>query len=300
MIRLLLLLLLIPFAAIPATAQDEGLKDFTLTVGGATRSYALYVPPGATGPMPLVIVLHGGGGNGPQVARSSGLIEKAAKEHFILAAPNGSGRLGKLYTWNAGGCCAYAMREKIDDVGFLRTLVDTLEREQPVDRRRVYIVGMSNGGMMAEKAAIALGDRIAGTAVFVGALFGDETRPVAPVPMLIVNAEKDQQVPVAGGTSTTGIVRRSQGMPYKPSRYAATFWADANRCTRGPAKSETDAYVRELWSGCASGADVDFYITKGAEHGWPGRGVGRPGVTRDTGKLDGTDLMWAFFQAHHR
>ena len=263
------------------------------------RTYQSFVP-ARNGRLPLVIALHGGGGNGAQLAKSAGLIDEAAKEGFVLALPEGSSRFGKLETWNAGGCCAYAMREKIDDIGFIRALIDELERTQPVDPKRIYVVGMSNGGMMAERVAIELGDRIAGAAVFVGALFGNEPRPVAAVPMLIVNAEKDEQVPIAGGTSTTGIVRRSQGMPYKPSRYAATFWATANRCTTNPTKAETADYVRERWTGCASGADVDFYIVKGAEHGWPGRGLGRPGVTRNTGEIDGTALMWEFFAAHHR
>lgn len=263
------------------------------------RTYQSFVP-ARNGRLPLVIALHGGGGNGAQLAKSAGLIDEAAKEGFVLALPEGSSRFGKLETWNAGGCCAYAMREKIDDIGFIRALIDELERTQPVDPKRIYVVGMSNGGMMAERVAIELGDRIAGAAVFVGALFGNEPRPVAAVPMLIVNAEKDEQVPIAGGTSTTGIVRRSQGMPYRPSRYAATFWATANRCTTNPTKAETADYVRERWTGCASGADVDFYIVKGAEHGWPGRGLGRPGVTRNTGKIDGTALMWEFFAAHHR
>jgi polyhydroxybutyrate depolymerase len=218
------------------------------------RTYQLFVPPGS-GPRPLVIALHGGGGNGAQVAKSAGLIDKAAKEGFILALPEGSSRFGKLETWNAGGCCAYAMREKVDDIGFIRSMIDELDRTQPVDPKRVYVVGMSNGGMMAERVAIELGDRIAGAAIFVGALFGNEPRPVAAVPMLIVNAEKDEQVPVAGGTSTTGIVRRSQGMPYKPSRYAATYWAAANRCTKGPVRIETRFCSRAMvwlrrWCGC--------------------------------------------------
>lgn len=267
------------------------------TVGG--RDYQLFLP-SAAGKRPLVIALHGGGGNGAQLARSAGLIEKAAKEGFILALPEGTARIAKLQTWNAGGCCAYAMNQKIDDVGFIRALIDDLVRTQAVDPKRIYVVGLSNGGMMTQKVAIALSDRIAGAAVFVGALFGDEAKPVGPVPMLILNAEKDEQVPVAGGTSATGIVRKAQGMPYKPSRYAATFWAAANGCKSGPAKSETADYVRESWTGCANGADVDFYITKGAGHGWPGYAPARSGVSRDTGKVNGTDLMWTFFAAHHR
>lgn len=281
--------------ASPAPAAGDALQSHTV----GAREYQLYVPTGS-GKRPLVIALHGGGGNGAQLARSAGLIEKAAKEGFILALPEGTARIGKLQTWNAGGCCGYAMNQKIDDVGFIRSVIDDVERAQSVDRSRIYVVGMSNGGMMTQKVAIALGDRIAGAAVFVGALFGDEAKPVSPVPMLILNAEKDEQVPVAGGTSTTGIVARSQAKPYEPSRYAATFWAATNRCTKGPAKSQTADFVRELWTGCAGGADVDFYITKGAGHGWPGYAPTRSGVTRDTGRVNGTDLMWAFFAAHHR
>ncbi len=279
----------------PAPAADDALVSRKV----GDREYQLFVPAGG-GPRPVVIALHGGGGNGAQLARSAGLIEKAAKEGFILVLPEGTARIGKLETWNAGGCCANAMRSKIDDVGFIRSVIDDVERTQKVDKNRIYVVGLSNGAMLTQKVAIALGDRIAGAGVFVGALFGDEAKPVAPVPMLIVNAEKDEQVPVAGGYSTTQMVRQAQGMPYEPSRYAATFWAAANRCAKGPAKSETADYVRELWTGCASGADVDFYITKGAGHGWPGYAVARAGVSRDTGKVDGTELMWAFFSAHRR
>lgn len=277
----------------PAPAADGPLTSHKI----GSREYQLFVPDGG-GKRPLVIALHGGGGNGAQLARSAGLVEKAAKEGFILVLPEGTARIGRLETWNAGGCCANAMRAKTDDIGFIRSLIDELVRGGQVDPKRVYVVGLSNGGMMTQKVAIALGDRIAGVAVFVGALFGDEAQPVAPVPMLILNAEKDEQVPVAGGYSTTGIVRQAQGMAYKPSRYAATWWAAANRCTTGPARSETADYVRETWTGCAGGADVDFYITKGAGHGWPGFAPARSGVSRDTGKVNGTDLMWAFFAAH--
>ncbi|THD38038.1 MAG: phospholipase, partial [Sphingomonas sp.] len=250
-------------------------------------------------PMPLVIALHGGGGNGAQLARSAGLVEKARAAGFILALPEGSARIGKIQTWNAGGCCAYAMRAKIDDVGFIRALIDAQVASGRVDPRRVYVVGMSNGGMMAHRIAIALGDRIAAAAVFVGALFGNESAPVAPVPLLIVNAANDQNVPVPGGIGPASV-SGAQSSPYKPSVYAARWWATANRCAANPASSDTADYARQHWAGCVRGADVDFYLIKDAEHGWPGGTIGRPGVTRSTGRVNGTDLMWAFFAAHHR
>lgn len=278
----------------PAPAAEPLLQS--MSVGG--RDYKLFVPT-RPGPKSLVIVLHGGGGNGAQVARSAGLVEKAAKEGFVLALPEGTARIGKLQTWNAGGCCAYAMRQNIDDVGFIRALIDAEVRSGRADPKRIYVAGMSNGGMMTHRIAIALGDRIAAATVFVGALFGNEPVPVGPVPMLIVNAADDQNVPVAGGIGPKAV-SGAQSAPYKPSRYAATWWATADGCRAAPTKSETADYVRELWSDCAKGSAVDFYIIRDAEHGWPGGTIGRPGVTRPTGRVNGTDLMWAFFAAHHR
>ncbi|MDB5677213.1 PHB depolymerase family esterase [Sphingomonas bacterium] len=299
---LLLMMLALGIALqLPASAPaagDDSLQSMSLTVGGAQRDYKLFVPPGRTS-MPLVIALHGGGGNGAQLTRSAALIEKARAAGFILALPEGTARIGKLQTWNAGGCCAYAMRQKIDDIGFIRALIDEQIRGGRVDPKRIYVVGMSNGGMMTHRVAIALGDRIAAATVFVGALFGDEPTPVAPVPMLIVNAANDQNVPVAGGIGPKAV-SGAQSSSYRPSLYAATWWASANRCTASPATSETADYIRQHWTGCARGADVDFYVIKDAEHGWPGGTIGRPGVTRSTGRVNGTDLMWAFFAAHRR
>src|SRR5262245_35584191 len=115
-------------AAGPSDAADGQRK---LQVGGRERSYAVHVPPGATDsrPMPLVIVLHGGAGNGAGAATQTGFSREADRSGFVVAYPDGTDRprpflnaLGKpgLLTWNAGGCCGYAMENRIDDVAFLR------------------------------------------------------------------------------------------------------------------------------------------------------------------------------------
>lgn len=281
-----------------ARDSDPTLVEHRLTVGGVERTYSLYVPPHRAGPRPLVIMLHGGGGNGQQFARQAGFVAKAAKEGFILALPDGTSRMASMGTWNAVHCCAYAMKQGVDDVAFLRTVIDEIQRTQSVDATRIYLGGMSNGGMMTHRAAITLGDRLAAAMVGVGALFGDEPQPTAPVPMLLVNAENDESVPVAGGMGK-GVVRSAQSAPFKPSRYAADFWARADGCADAPEASETADYWRTRWSGCRGGAEVDFYVVKDAEHGWPGA---KPALHRDrpTGRVDATELMWAFFAHHHR
>jgi poly(3-hydroxybutyrate) depolymerase len=89
----------------------------------------------------------------------------AERAGFIVVYPNGTGRLDeKLLTWNAGLCCGYAMTEKVDDVGFVRALLDALATRAPVDTARVYATGLSNGAMLSYRLAAQLSDRIAAVA----------------------------------------------------------------------------------------------------------------------------------------
>ena len=107
----------------------------------AERSYALLVPPAvakAGQRVPLVIVLHGGGGNASISMKATGFNEKAMKESFIVVYPQGSSRFKDIMlTWNAVHCCGFAMENKIDDISFISQLIDKLCREQPVDPKRI-------------------------------------------------------------------------------------------------------------------------------------------------------------------
>src|SRR6185295_1907822 len=131
---------------------------FSFSHGGMTRSYLVHVPrsyrPGRATPM--LIALHGGGGNADYQADDSKyrLISKSDQAGFIAVFPNGYSRLGgKLATWNAGACCAGAVRNQSDDVGFLRTVIRRVEIQANVDPRRVFATGMSNGAMMSWRLA---------------------------------------------------------------------------------------------------------------------------------------------------
>lgn len=88
----------------------------TITVGGLVRNYTLRLPSAYDGitPLPLVIAMHGGFGSGTQLENQSQLTVKAEQEGFIMVYPDGT---GTIRTWNAGGCCGYAMNNNIDDVG---------------------------------------------------------------------------------------------------------------------------------------------------------------------------------------
>lgn len=175
----------------------------TLRHQGIERSYLIHTPDESVmrnGPVPLVLVLHGGGGNADNAERMTGFTEKAQKEGFIVVYPDGSGRFrDKLLTWNAGHCCGYAMERDADDTSFVRALIDRLIENHPVDPRRVYATGMSNGGMMAHRLGRELSGKLAAIAPVVATVFGDEKRPTHPVSALMVNGMLDKSVPHEGG-----------------------------------------------------------------------------------------------------
>ncbi|WP_430912518.1 alpha/beta hydrolase family esterase [Methylobacterium sp. sgz302541] len=270
----------------------------TLSVGGLERSYLLLDHRRGTGPAPLVIVLHGGGGSPETMiprwearARASGLV---------VAAPKGIGRNDRMGTWNAGGCCGEAVARGVDDVGFVAAVIDDVARQVPIDGRRVYVAGFSNGGMLTHRVAIALGDRIAAAAVVSGALFGNEPAPRAPVPMLIMHGEQDPVVGFEGGMSGTGFVARAQTLRFEPVRHAVDFWRAANGCARPASVTRQPGLTTETGTGCRGNADVVFLDLPQGGHGWPGSGGRLAGGAAGTAPIDATDTIWTFFKAHAR
>ena len=104
---------------------------------------------GLSGAVPLVVMLHGGYGNGVQAEDSYHWDPEADAGHFLLALPDGLNA-----SWNGGGgCCGKSARQDVDDVAFLTQMVTMLRGEISIDPHRVYIAGVSNGGVMAYRMA---------------------------------------------------------------------------------------------------------------------------------------------------
>jgi len=145
-----------------------------------------------TGRYPLVIALHSLYHDGSETA-GWGLAELAKTAGFILVSPDGINR-----SWNAGSCCATAVKTNIDDVAWLQALIQHLETNYPIDPARVSIVGLSNGGMMAYRYACEHPGDLAGIAVVAGSLQQPGCRPSVPVTVVSVHGGKDAHVPAAG------------------------------------------------------------------------------------------------------
>lgn len=289
--------------SLPVGAQSRTPSDLrTLTHDGRQRSYLVH--DFASGPnAPLVFVLHGGGGNADNAVMMTGFDRVAARDRLIAVYPNGTAarQEGRLLTWNAGHCCAAAMDNRVDDVGFFAAMIDSLVKAGRVDPARIYVTGMSNGAMMAHRLGRELSHRIAAIAPVVGAVFGDEPPPAAPVSAFVIVGADDEVVPGRGGPLSLRplLGRRAADRPVAPAVDQAAYWAKANGCTE-PAHSETRATRVVEWRVCSSGAPVIFHTVIGNGHAWPGGRPGRARGAKPTDAFDATEAMWAFFKDRRR
>ncbi|UCF33009.1 MAG: hypothetical protein JSV78_11820, partial [Phycisphaerales bacterium] len=111
-------------------AGCSGLVRHNMVHDGVDRRYYLHEPEmgaGTTnGPMPLVVVLHGAGSNGPSAAKRTQMNRKSDEEGFVAAYPNAR-RFRWIRLWNAGICCGPAVSENVDDVGFIKAVMEDIE-----------------------------------------------------------------------------------------------------------------------------------------------------------------------------
>lgn len=273
-------------------------KVKALTVAGVERYYTIHIPKSydTKKPTPLVLAFHGGGGDMSIQANDKyyGLITRSEEAGFIVVFPNGHSkfRSGKLATWNAGRCCGAARDEKSDDVGFVRSLIETLAKDYTIDRQRIYAIGMSNGAMMAYRLACELSDVIKGIAAVAGTDNTIECAPMNPVPVLHIHAKDDDHVLFDGGAGKKAFKDRAQVTEFTSVPATMAKWTKLNGC-KGHAK-KLNAYC-ERTSDCFSGVSVQLCVTPDGKHSWPGGNKPRGGTVSSA--LKANDVMWDFFRS---
>lgn len=262
---------------------------------GGSRRVLVHDPPGALGrSLPLVLALHGTGGAGRLMASLSGLSRLADERDFRVAYPQALGEAGnedpaRGAAWNAGPGLGCPLHPDVDDVAFLSAVVDRVDRHAPVDPRRIYVAGFSNGGRMAYRLALAA-PWVAAIAVVAGAPVWAEA-PGRPVPTLAFHGTEDRHIPYQGGVGTQG--RR---LPAPPMPEALARWAKLMGCDEGPEHEALGAHDLMRWRG--SGAEVGLWTVAGMGHAWPGGRAYAPGADRPVADLAASHLIWAFFEAN--
>lgn len=299
--------------ALIQAAPGAALERRTAERNGLTREYWLHDPRArggtGSGKRPLIVALHGGGGLAEKfdavTGKARSLDALADREDILVAYPQGYKK-----QWNDGREVPHIESQalNLDDVGFIEAIVDELIKTREVDPRRVYAVGPSNGGHMANRLACDLSGKVAAVGVVIGAMpvkYRDKCRPSRPVSVLIMNGTEDPLVPFNGGT--VRVTKRSKSRGEDISSAATfDFWVRRAGGAGGagvpvsvlPDADPEDKTRVELQDFAGKDAEVAFYAVKGGGHTWPGGRqylpeflVGR--VSRD---VDATRLIWDFFK----
>jgi polyhydroxybutyrate depolymerase len=263
-------------AAASATSCDlpavAGVADQGLTSGDRPRTYRLFVPPSYDGRtrLPLVLDLHGSGGNSAGQASTSRFEALAAREGVLVATLQAENS-----RWNVP-----VSDGRPDDVAYVSNVIDHVAAHACTDLTRVYSTGFSGGGRMTSLLGCRLNDRIAAIAPMAGLRWPG---PCAgrPVPVLTVHGLADPQNTYAGHVEGRG----GEWVESVPDALAG--WAQHNGCADGVVQEDPPGPLSTMrYESCNAGAEVRLIRVDGLEHRW----------ARD--EIDATAAMWEFFRKH--
>jgi polyhydroxybutyrate depolymerase len=268
------------FALSDATHASELRK---VDIDGVPRTYALHMPKRVASGMPLVVVLHGKGGDGGTDLENFGWQDKAEREGFIVAAPNALSsydgveprhdltirdrlrrtvrdwRGQNLAQWDGGA----------NDQALIAAIVDEAARQYAIDRSRVYAAGFSRGAFMAQVLAQKMADRFVAVAVISPNMEPAPSTPSRPISFLLLNGDGDPIFPLG-----------------ERPKHILDLWRTYNGC---PAPSVSHAAPPgmkiEAMGPCRDGTVVEYVVMAGVGHEWP---VGKP--------FNNTSICWDFFR----
>ncbi len=258
-----------------------------IVVDGQPRTYRVYMPGAYDGhtPVPVVLAFHGDLQTGRGLRKITRLDDLSDREGFLAVYPEGINR-----SWNDGRGSSRA--GDVDDVAFVRAMLDSLERQYAINPRRVYATGFSRGASFSVRLACEVSDRIAAVAAVA-------TRVVERV----VNDCRSSQRSAASAMFVNGTADR--WVRWEASGRAGARWAELLGCQLVPdivtlpdLSDDGTRVRRESYDSCPGGREAVMYAIEGGGHTWPG---GRPYLPRflfgrTSRDLDVTDLMWRFFE----
>jgi polyhydroxybutyrate depolymerase len=272
-------------------AQAQQTINSTITHGGITREYRLYIPAAynANNAVPLLFNLHGYTSNNAQQEFYGDFRAIADTANFIVCLPNGTFDLSNSRFWNVGFAPS-----NIDDVGFISTLIDVIGSSYNIDASRVYSTGMSNGGFMSYSLACQLSNRIAAIASVTGTMTliqQNNCTPSRTVPVMQIHGTDDETVPYVGNANFLHIDTLVKN------------WVNRNGCTGSPTVTavpdndvkDGSTATRFDYDNCQPGGKVAFYKVQNGTHTWPGASFNL-GVTNMD--FSASLEIWKFFLQH--
>ena len=310
--------LLLAAAAVAAGAiHPVDIQSLELVRPEGPRHYLLANPaPKVDHRIPLVILLHGHTGTAKQLlgqgvgaAPLSLWLEIGAHDDVVVIAPDGARGNDDQQGWN--DCRSDAVSNpRTDDVGFIAALIDRAVAENNVDPKRVYVMGMSNGAMMALRLAVEMPQKLAAVAAVGGSMAAKSQCKAASgkISVLMISGDADPFVPYRGG-SVRLYAQKSRGTVI-PVEDAVRSWrvldglaAQASVTRDFPKLDSSDkTYARlRTWGGDPKRYQVELIRIEGGGHVEPSirQRIGtlyRTVVGAQNGDFEAAEEAWRFFR----
>ena len=299
---------------VASAPYPPGLAPGNLQVGGVTREFRVYTPSGMTGPpKALVLVLHGGGGAGLNIANPgahplSVFRDVADREGFIVVYPGGQPATDGSPGWN--DCRSdNQTSSNANDIAFLNALIEQLRTGYGLPTSKVFMAGGSNGAQMTLSYALAGPANVAAVASSHGNMAKTpkpgacSALPPRRLPVLMVHGTEDPAMPYAGGcvANQGGLCNRGEVVSAEATR---DFWRQANGATGTPVQtvfngntSDPGPANRLFYSGPS---DVEWWRLDGAGHPVTSQKVLIP-TSPESGPqnrdVEFAEIAWAFFKS---
>jgi len=244
-------------------------RTYSMKVAGLKRSYEVVAPAKALPKSaPVWVVLAGAKANIPGEIGRDQFVPYVTADKAELVYP-----VGVDESWNAGGCCGYASAHNVNDVAFLKALVSKVN---PGGRRKVYLIGYSNGARLAYRVACTDPRLFAGYAMVKGVpQSGCTVRK--PVNLIQIASVNDPEIPYKRG---------DKGLEPLP---VTTLMARLHTAEKCPGKSTVKHYgttTVTTWAGCAGGSRLGLAVWPGGVHSFPRPPGSKPGANQ---------VIWSFF-----
>jgi polyhydroxybutyrate depolymerase len=234
---------------------------------GRQRTFLISAPQGGSRKgLPILMMLHGGLGNGSRAAQQTGLADYVDRLGMLAIFPDAGGT-----QWNDG---RETTEDGLDDVAFLGAVISKAVQTWGGDPSRVFIAGLSNGGIMAQRMACDATQKVTAVGVVsanMAQALAVHCRPSRPIPVILIGSTADRLMPWDGGTIASSPILGGKGGTVISALDTFKLWSTFDGCTQ-PEVSELAGIPvkRHVAVGCQSGSQVVLYEIDGGAHGWPG------------------------------
>ncbi len=266
--RFIVALAVLVSLASPAFAAPE---TITVKAGKTKRDAVVYAPNASPQSRPVVLVFHGGGGSAEWMANRSGdLTRTLTGAGYAVVYMNGSTkrRTGKLRTWNAVHCCAYAAKAKINEAAYADAVIDALGARLDIDRTRIFLMGHSNGAMLSYRLAGQMKTAPRAIAPVSGAIFADQPSLPARTSVFMYHAVDDEVLSYDGNPDDKA--ERWRTAPHLGFLKAEAKLAEMKGCAAAVASPATPG-VTITTRTCTGASSLTAVTGLSGGHEWPAR-----------------------------